>query len=90
MSKLKQHSLTLIGFILGTSLLSVSPEISAQDSQQNEYNEVLRLGRGTANDIAWRPDGQSLVVGGSLGVWFYDNDFNEIGYLEMPPAESLA
>ncbi|MCA9932740.1 MAG: serine/threonine protein kinase, partial [Anaerolineales bacterium] len=33
---------------------------------------LQRLGRGTVNVIAASPDGQTLAVGGSLGVWLYD------------------
>lgn len=30
------------------------------------------LGHGTANITAWLPDGNTLVVGGSTGLWLYD------------------
>ncbi len=42
----------------------------------------MRLGRGTAYDLAWKPGGDILVVSGGLGVWFYDYAFNEVGHLE--------
>ena len=32
---------------------------------------ISRLGRGTVQDIAFSPDGTSLVVGTRLGVWWY-------------------
>lgn len=32
----------------------------------------IRLGRGTADYVAWSPDGANILVGGSLGIWKYD------------------
>lgn len=34
--------------------------------------EVFNLGKGSANDIAWSPDGSLYAVGGSLGVHLFD------------------
>ncbi len=34
--------------------------------------EVMRLGRGSALRTAWSPDGETLAVAGSLGIWLYD------------------
>ena len=31
-----------------------------------------RLGKGSARAIAYSPDGKTLAVGGSLGIWLYD------------------
>ena len=39
--------------------------------------------RGWASSIAWSPDGQTIAVGGGAGVWFFDNDFNELGFIEI-------
>ena len=33
---------------------------------------VARLGKGTAEAVAFSPDGQVLAVAGSLGIWLYD------------------
>ena len=38
--------------------------------------------RGWASSIAWSPDGETIAVGGGAGVWFFDNDFNELGFVE--------
>lgn len=35
-------------------------------------SQVERLGQGTAEDLAWWPDGQYLVVAGSKGIHLYD------------------
>lgn len=34
--------------------------------------DYTRLGCGTANRLAWSPDGSWLAIGGSLGLWRYD------------------
>jgi len=34
-------------------------------------NELMRLGRGSTNEVAYSPDGQILAVASSLGVWLY-------------------
>lgn len=48
---------------------------------QTSYQEVEVLGRGSANSIAWNPNGNSLAVGGSLGVWLYENNFQVATHL---------
>ncbi len=39
--------------------------------------------RGTASSIAWSPDGETIAVGSTTGIWFFDNEFNEQGYVEI-------
>jgi hypothetical protein len=34
--------------------------------------ELLRIGRGTALDIAYSPDGRTLAVASTIGIWLYD------------------
>lgn len=48
-------------------------------AQQNR--EILRLGRGTANALDWRPDGEVLAVGGGAGIWLYDENFQDLAHL---------
>lgn len=31
----------------------------------------MRLGRGSADSVAWSPDGAYILVGGSIGIWKY-------------------
>ena len=50
--------------------MSLSFVISAQD-------------RGVASSIAWSPDGDTIAVASTTGLWFFDNDFNEAGYFEI-------
>ncbi len=42
--------------------------------------QIARLGRGTANSLDWHPSGNILAVGGSLGVWFYDDTLNDVDH----------
>ena len=37
-----------------------------------QLQELMRLGRGSAEFVDWSPDGAYILVGGSLGVWKYD------------------
>jgi WD40 repeat protein len=62
----------LIGFIIAP--VSVA---NAQDTR-----EIMRLGRGTANSLDWRPDGEVLAVGGGTGIWLYDENFEELAHFE--------
>lgn len=39
--------------------------------------------RGWASSIGWSPDGETIAVGGGKGVWFFDNEFNELGHVEI-------
>ncbi len=40
--------------------------------------------RGWATAIAWSPDGETIAVGSSTGVWFFDTEFKEKGYVPTP------
>ena len=39
--------------------------------------------RGFASAIEWSPDGETIAVASSTGVWFFDAEFNELGYVEV-------
>lgn len=44
--------------------------------------------------IAWSPDGNTIAVGSTTGVWFFDSDLRELAHLELPefkgfPANTL-
>ena len=45
--------------------------------------------RGWATAIAWSPDGETIAVGSSTGVWLFDNDFIESGYVATPEFEGF-
>ena len=43
---------------------------------------LARLGKGSAEAIAFSPDGNTLAVAGSIGIWLYDvRAFNEVSLL---------
>lgn len=42
--------------------------------------QIMQLGRGTAGAIDWHPDGHVLAVGGSLGLWLYDDNLDDLAH----------
>jgi WD40 repeat protein len=48
----------------------------------------MQLGRGTADTLDWHPGGNMLAVGGSLGVWLYDDSLADLAH--FPEAGALA
>lgn len=62
-------------------ILLLLTSIPAFTDDTPDITQVARFGRGTAYTLAWRPDGEVLAVGSSTGVWFFDEDFNELGRL---------
>ncbi|MCY3779378.1 MAG: WD40 repeat domain-containing protein [Chloroflexi bacterium] len=41
--------------------------------------------RGAASSISWSPDGQTIAVASTTGLWLFDNEFNELGNLDLEP-----
>ncbi len=39
--------------------------------------------RGAASSIAWSPDGETIALASSTGLWLFDNNFNEIGSVDI-------
>ena len=39
--------------------------------------------RGFASAIEWSPDGETIAIASSTGVWFFDTEFNELGYVQV-------
>ena len=44
--------------------------------------------RGAATAIAWSPDGETIAVASTTGLWLFDSDFNEIGYVPTPELDA--
>ncbi len=51
---------------------------------------TLAQDRGWAFTIAWSPEGDTLAVGSSSGLWFFDDAFNEVGFVATPQFKGLA
>ncbi|MCS6872734.1 MAG: hypothetical protein NZ571_14905, partial [Anaerolineae bacterium] len=48
-----------------------APIISVENAKQ--VVELRRIGRGTLSDVAFSPDGKTLAVASSIGIWLYDS-----------------
>ncbi len=64
-------------FIVFAMLLTLVVPAFAQDtvidtSNAFELEELVRLGRGEVHNAQFTPDGASIVVGSSIGLWVYD------------------
>jgi WD40 repeat protein len=64
----------------------ILPSVTAQD--ESPIVEIARLGRGTINTMAWRPDGSMFVVGSGDGLWFYNESLETLvhigsGYISL-------
>lgn len=70
-------------------LLAVTP-LHAQtiSDELKTPPQVAQLGRGTAETLDWHPDGKMLAVGGSLGLWLYDDTLADLAHL--PEAGEIA
>jgi WD40 repeat protein len=67
-------------FLLGTN-------VQAQTEGHLIPRQVMQLGRGTANAIDWHHAGNILAVGGSLGIWLYDDRLADLAH--FPDAGSV-
>lgn len=44
---------------------------------------TLAQDRGSASSIAWSPDGATIAVASTTGLWLFDNQFHELGHVEI-------
>ena len=74
----------LIIVLLLTSIFLI-PNVFAQDYMKwgLPENAILRIGKGTINDLKHSPDGDLIAVATHIGVWIYDaNSGKEIRLLK--------
>jgi WD40 repeat protein len=64
--------------ILALWIALIPAAVSAQDERQpitpdngSAVVELMRLGRGSADAVAYAPDGSMIAVAGSIGMWLY-------------------
>jgi WD40 repeat protein/tRNA A-37 threonylcarbamoyl transferase component Bud32 len=56
------------------------PKISVENVKS--LKETSRLGRGSAEQAIWSPDGQTIAVASSTGIYFYDaNSLAQVNFL---------
>ena len=68
-------SFAIAGSLSAQEVVATLPEHLQPITPDNadQLQEVARIGNGVFNrGIAYSPDGATLVVGGSLGIWLYD------------------
>ena len=53
-------------------------------------SQTLAQNRGWAFTIAWSPNGETIAVGSSSGLWFFDDAFNDVGFVGTPQFEGFA
>ncbi len=79
MKKVKAHLILVIILVILTSQV-----VHAEPNR-----EIARLGRGIATGLAWRPDGKVLAVGSSNGVWFFNDNMEQIQQADVGLIRSL-
>jgi WD40 repeat protein len=76
--------------IVPTSILTATPgSVPVKISRETApmLTEVASYGIGTAEDIAWSPDGKRLAIATSLGIDLYGGEtFDQIGFLQADRA----
>jgi hypothetical protein len=51
-----------------------------QAQGEADSSQVAVFGRGTAETLAWYPDGELLAVAGSRGIWLYDDTLTDVAH----------
>jgi WD40 repeat protein len=55
-----------------TPTFTPTPVVLSQEGNSSQVKEIAQLGGGEAFDLAISPDGKSIAVADSLGIWLYD------------------
>src|SRR5438105_327494 len=84
-AKALKMSAKSIRWLFLTFLLITLPAHAQADSRL-----LRQFGKGTARAVAWSPDGKTIAIGGSLGIWLYPPDLSQpTGHLEGNSAEII-
>lgn len=70
--KIRIAVLLLVVLISSFSLAQDSSRTVITAGNISSLDMLIRLGRGGANAVAWSPDGSTILVGSTVGVWKYD------------------
>src|SRR5258706_15286331 len=67
--------LSLLVFVLAGTFSAAGqssslPAISSKNATQ--VREIAHFGSGTFDSVGWSPDGKTIAVGGTAGVWLYE------------------
>ncbi len=62
--------------LMGTPI--PQPVVPIAAASPNEVQELAILGRGDIRDVAWSPDGTTLAVASSIGIWLYHAETLEV------------
>lgn len=75
--------LLLFLLILLFAVMLTATPLQAQPETDESITppQVAQLGRGTADTLDWHPDGNVLAVGGSLGLWLYDDVLADLAHI---------
>ena len=71
----------------GVNVFTQTPEVTSSGSiitadNVKNLKETSRLGRGSAEQAIWSPDGQLIAVASSTGIYFYDfNNLEQTNYI---------
>ncbi len=74
-------------FIFVCLTLLTTIHVQAQDNADHIPPQAMQLGRGIANILDWHPEGDVLAIGGSLGIWLYDESLGDLAH--FPDAGSV-
>lgn len=75
--------LVLLGGVTLGSVLAQDGRSPITTDNADAIIELMRIGRGTTDRVAYAPDGQTIAVASTVGVWLYPA--NDLGTGAEPP-----
>ena len=82
---MKKTGLFYVTFLLIAALWSSSSLAQVYAQWHLPEGAKMRIGKGSANDIAFSPDGAQFAVATNIGIWIYDaRTGTEISMLKQP------